>query len=157
VANAAFFIFLRLQRGNLIKGFRGWLGQNSLEELKVMIKQGKYPAVKSDWVAACVEFKDGIESIPFEMFFEFIAEANPELADYINSLGREGGKYLGGLRACFLDLLEHPEKVPMDTPDTEVPTMITVSCDHCNNKWTVKENEVDNVKECPFCHTGAKE
>lgn len=155
MANAAFYIFLRMNRGKLIKGFRDWLGKNSLDELKVMIKKGELPEIQPEWVITASEHKEGIRDVSFKMWFEFIAEANPALADYINSLGYDGGAYIGKLRAHFLDLCDHPEK--MQLMATAGPVVVTLHCDKCDWRWPIAEDRVTTVEKCPHCGARVKD
>ncbi|MDD4967307.1 MAG: hypothetical protein PHD44_10190 [Halothiobacillus sp.] len=155
MSEAFFFMFLRNKRKDFVKGFREWLGQNSLEELKSMIQNGEFPALKEEWVNNCIPYKGGIKAIPFPMFFEFIAEASPELADHINSLGYEGGVYLGELRNYFIECLDHPEnmRVTTGTPAAE-PDAATViaTCDKCGKTVPIKKSDLDQSQVCPFCN-----
>lgn len=150
VANAAFYIMLRMNRGKIIKAFQDYLCQHPLEEMKALIKKGEIPPFKPEWIAGAVEFKDGIKQIKFEKVCEFISEASPELFDYINSLGYEGGMYLAKLWVYFIDLLDHPEKIQMIAQENAVP-MLKLTCDKCRKSWPVPEDQADKVEKCPFC------
>ena len=149
VANAAFYIMLRMNRGKMIKGFRDYLCERPLDEMKEMIKKGEIPPFQADWIATAAEFKDGIKSIKFQMVWEFVAEASPELAEYINSLGHDGGMYLAKMWSTFLDYLDHPEKIPLTAKNTT--SMIKLTCDQCHKSWPVPEDQADKVDKCPFC------
>ncbi|MDD5700631.1 MAG: hypothetical protein PHU23_01160 [Dehalococcoidales bacterium] len=151
MANPMFFIMLRLKRKDFINGFREWLGKNSIKELKGMVLRGEFPALQPDWITNCASYKDGIKDITFEMWFEFIAEANPELADYLNSLGVEGGRYLGKLREYFLDLLEHPEKLSLAAADAPKIATEILTCSICGKSWPATEEESAKTEKCPYC------
>jgi hypothetical protein len=155
MSEAFFFMFLRNKRKDFVNGFREWLGQNSLVELKAMIRNGEFPALKEDWVINCLPYKEGIKRIPFPMFFEFIAEASPELADHINSLGYEGGVYLGKLRNHFIECLEHPESMQAiaraPAADLDAETVIA-TCDKCGKSIPIKKSDLEQNQVCPFCN-----
>lgn len=152
----AFFIFIRMNHGKIVQGFRNWLLQTSMPELKAMIQRGEVPALQPDWILKAAEYKDGIASISPKQWFELIAEASPELATYLNSLGYAGGQYLGKLRAHFLECMEHPESIQITAMPGGV-VMVTVHCDKCDHRWQVPENAAAAVDKCPKCGAGAKD
>jgi hypothetical protein len=157
MGNFAFFMFLRLNRPMLLDGFREWLGAHSMTDLKTMVDSNQVPPFQSDWVYNCIQFKAGIADITMAMWFEFIAEANPELGDYINSKGVDGGRYLAMLRERFLYLLEHPEEAKaVELPAAPADPIVNLHCDKCGKSWPVRKSKVEDVAECPFCHAGAK-
>lgn len=156
MANLAFIMFLRLNRPMLLNGFREWLGKHTMEELKNMVDNNIVPPFQADWVRNCVQFKSGIADITMAMWFEFIYESSPDLGDYINSKGVDGGRYLAMLRQRFLYLLDHPEEAETtELPAQPADPVVNLRCDKCNKSWPVRQSKVSEVKECPFCHAGA--
>jgi hypothetical protein len=156
MGNFAFFWFLRVNRPMLLNGFRSWLEQHTLPELKNMVDNNIVPPFQSDWVHNCVQFKSGISDITMKMWLEFITESSPELGAYITGKGEAGDQYLDILRQRFLYLLDHPDEADEQAaPASSSDPVVSLHCDKCDKSWPVRQNKVSEVIECPFCHARA--
>jgi hypothetical protein len=153
---AAFFFYLRINREKIIEGFRKWVEEYGLENMKATIRKGEFPAVAPDLFAKATDYMEYVDSISVEYLAELIVEAVPEIAEYLISLGPEGGVYLAKLRLHFLELCRHPEEAPVATITPNDSEFNIIYCDKCEKSFPVKKNELDKLSECPFCHAPAK-
>ena len=152
----AFFAYLRINRENIIEGFRKWVEDYGLENMKETIKKGEFPPVAPDLFAQASGYMEYIEDISVDYLAELIAEALPEIAKYLISLGPDGGVYLVKLRMHFLELCRHPEKAPAVAAVSNAMDVVKVTCDKCQKSFPVKKNEVSKLEKCPFCGASAK-
>ncbi len=150
---AAFYFYLRMQRDNIIMGFRKWVEDYGLEQMKETITKGEFPDIAPDLFSQAGEYIEYLETISDEYLVELLSEAAPDILQHIVSMGPSGGVYLIKLRLHFLDLCRHPDKAPVvDTPlpsgDGEV---VMIDCDQCKKKFPLKKADFPKLKSCPLC------
>jgi len=140
----AFEYFLEIWKPKLVEMIRKWLSAYDVEEVRKMVKRGKFPDSAGMNLGTVREYYEYMEKISTERFFEeFFAPARPDLAVAIQELGMLGAQWLVKLRQHLLDEVKAMAVVKED--------IVQATCDSCQKSWPVPRSEFDNIAECPFC------
>jgi len=147
----AFEFFLEVWQPRLVEMLRKWLSPVTIEELRKMVKRGKFPDTTGLNFGAVQEYIEYLEKMSTERLFEeYIAPARPDLSQVIQDMGMPGAQWLVKLRQHLLDQVRGATtSVKQD--------IVQATCDSCHRSWPVPRAEFDSIKECPFCHTRADE
>lgn len=141
----AFEFFLEVWQPRLVEMLRNWLSPVTVEDLKKMVKRGKFPDTRGLRFSAVQPYLEYLEKISTKRLFEdFIAPARPDLAQAVQELGMPGAQWLVKLRQHLLDQVKGATKpVKKD--------LVQATCDNCHKSWPVPRDEFKDIKECPFC------
>jgi hypothetical protein len=140
----AFEFFLEQMHGPMIEALRKYLSPIKTDDIIRMIRNVEFPPMENLDFSALEDNIEHAKKIKLIRFMEFIAEARPDIAQVIQSEGNAGVDYIVKLREHILNQVEHAEFKP------DAGTVLA-TCDECGKSWLVKKEEVDSVKECPFC------
>jgi len=141
----AFEFFLEVWKEKLVEMLVKWLSSVTVEDLKKMVKKGKFPDTAGLNFSGVREYYEYLEKMSTERLFEeYIAPARPDLAQAIQGMGMPGAQWLVKLRQHLLDQVRKVAKpVKQD--------IVQAKCDACGKSWPVPRDEFDKIKSCPFC------
>jgi hypothetical protein len=141
----AFEFFLEVWQPRLVEMLRKWLSPVTIEDLKKMVRRGKFPDTLGLNFNAVQPYLEYLEKISTERLFEeYLAPARPDLAQAVQELGMPGAQWLVKLRQHLLDQVRGATKpVKKD--------LVQATCDNCRKSWPVPRDEFKDIKECPFC------
>lgn len=141
----AFEFFLEVWQPRLVEMLRKWLSPVTVEDLKKMVRRGKFPDTKGLNFGGVQPYLEYLEKMSTERLFEdYIAPARPDLSHAIQEMGMPGAQWLVKLRQHLLDQVRSATKpVKKD--------MVKATCDNCHKSWPVPRDEFKDIKECPFC------
>jgi len=141
----AFEYFLEIWKPRLIEMQRKWLASVTVEDLKKMVKRGKFPDSDGFDFNAVREYYEHLEKISTERLFEeYIAPARPDLAQAIQEMEMPGAQWLVKLRQHLLDQVKGAAKAVKQD-------LVQATCDNCQKSWPVPRSEFDKIDACPFC------
>ena len=146
----AFEFFIETMHDSIIQGLKKYLNTIKAEDIPTMVRDGSFPELAHLDLSALGENVEHIEKISVVRLVEFIAEARPDLATAIMSLGDTGAEYMVKLRRHMLGSLKRTEFKPDEN-------VVLAHCDKCDKKWPVKKDEAESVTKCPFCGAGEDE
>jgi rubrerythrin len=152
----AFELFIEVFYDDIIKGFREFLDSYTKEDIRKMVKNLEFPYIDPQGFEAVRGYEQYLEKISPERLAEAMVRARRDLADVLFEDEEAGGIYILKLREHYLDILKHPEKAhaqQINLPQGPPRKMKLLTCLTCNQSWPVAEEDVPNVKECPFCGT----
>lgn len=147
-------VYLEFYRDEIIAKLRKFLASLSPDDLKQLVPEGQAPPVPAEAVEDLKGYEDYLEKLKPGEVFQWIAEARPDLADVLVSLGDEGAEYVVKLQGFIVDSIRNPEGVPKSKPESP---MVGLHCDSCGADWTLPKNLAEQVKVCPFCKVGLEE
>jgi len=141
----AFEFFLEVWKEKLVEVLRKWLSSVTVEDLKKMVKRGKFPDTAGINFGGVQDYIEYLEKMSTERLFEdYIAPARPDLAQAIQGMGMPGAQWLVKLRQHLLNQVRKVAKpVKQD--------MVSAKCDSCGKSWPVPRDEFDKIESCPFC------
>lgn len=146
----AFEFFLEVWHDRLVEMLRKWLATIAVEDIRRMVRGGKFPDTSDLNLGAADDYLEYLEKISTERLFEeYLAPARPDLAQAIQELGMPGARWLVKLREHLLDQVRHRVPVKQD--------IVQATCDNCGKSWPVPRAEFASITECPFCHHPANE
>ena len=150
----AFEYFLEIWKPRLIEMQRKWLAAVTVEDVKRMVKRGKFPDSAGLNFGAVRDYYEYLEKISTERLFEdYIAPARPDLAQAIQEMGMPGAQWLVKLRDHLMKQAKGPGV--LSTEETQVSPMkediVQALCDVCDKSWPVPRDEFDKIESCPFC------
>ncbi len=167
--NRFFFeFFLEMFHDKLIEQFKIYLADYTPEQFKDMVQQKRYPYFEPAVFRSLHGYETYLEKIKAQRLFEAIDEARPDLSETLWNMGdpklppeqKPGLLWIKGFRKHLMDRVmdggRGPEAVA-DLKEKPRKQMTSAKCENCGKSWPVPVEEFDNITECPFCHTGAKE
>ncbi|MDD5511554.1 MAG: hypothetical protein PHI12_12200 [Dehalococcoidales bacterium] len=162
IKNAAsefgFQMAVEFERPKIVKGFKEWLSNFTLDQFREMIVKNQMPPVTSDMFEKAQPFAKFLSSISVLDLLEFLTEASPDLSQMIQGMGEQGATYLVNMRSYMLECCRHPEKAPAiaDTGQGKGPDIVTVTCDKCGKSFPMTREKAQALEKCPGCGAPAK-
>ena len=141
----AFEFFLEVWKEKLVEVLRKWLSSVTVEDMKKMVKRGKFPDTAGLNFGGVHDYIEYLEKMSTERLFEdYIAPARPDLAQAIQEMGMPGAQWLVKLRQHLLNLVKGATK-PIKKD------VVKATCDACGKSWPVPRAEFKDITKCPFC------
>jgi len=143
----AFEFFLEIWKPRIIETLREWLSGVSVEDLRKVVSEDKFPDTGSLNLSAVTPYAEYLEKISVERVLEdYLAPARPDLVQELQEMGMQGATWLVKFRLHLLEQVKRAgEEVKTD--------LVQATCDACGKSWPVPRAEFDSIEECPFCHT----
>lgn len=153
-----FELALEYSHDKIIAGLREYLSGYTLNQLKQMVKSGRFPVLPPEGFQEANGYAEFLKNISAERLMETLLEASPEAANVIMDMGEEGAVYIVKLRAHLLGLVLYPEKA-MSQQGAVIKSadLVKATCDNCGKSWPVARTEVAKIALCPFCGKGKDE
>ncbi len=147
-----FELALEYAHDDIVKGLTEYLAGYTLEQLKQMVKEGKFPALPVEGFDTASRYAGYLENISAIRLMDTVLEARPDVAEAIVSMGEEGAEYIVKLRTHLLDMVRHPEKaLTQSGPVIKRTDLVKAVCDSCGKSWPVARAEASKITVCPFC------
>lgn len=146
--------YLEFYRGEVIANVKRAVAPFSPDDIREFVAEGKAPPLPPPAIKALSGYEDYLEALKPEELFEWLAEARPDLAETLMSLGDQGAEYIVRLRQFLVDSIRNPEEAPVKQPESQ---MVELTCDACGAKWTLPRNLAEKVRMCPFCGVSREE
>ncbi len=140
---------------DIVNGFRDFLAGYGPGDIPQMVRDGTYPHVEPEALAKVRGLEQFMEKVPLGKVARVIIKARPDIWEAIVAEDTAGSIWFNKLPQHYLNQIRNPvTSLPRESAIAELPKkkMKLLTCDGCEGSWPCPEDEVANVKECPFCH-----
>ena len=166
-----FETYLETHHDFLIAAFKAALGHIRPADVPSYVQGNMALPIPEEAFRQMSGLEDCLERIEPHRIAEWINEARPEIFLALAELGDEGAEYIVRFKQFIIASVkaagkqpeegEKEEATPPDeskeaTPSSqksqvEPPHSFRVNCDECNESWMVTQEELADLKTCPFC------
>ncbi|MCK5235866.1 MAG: hypothetical protein KAR06_02680 [Deltaproteobacteria bacterium] len=174
-------LYIDTYKEELIAKLRMALGYIKPEDVPKFVKGHEALPIPPKLFSALKGYEGYLETVSPERIFNWIAEARPEIGQALLDLGEECVIYIANFKAFIIDSIKAaPDKEAVSTTEEQPPAAdskgqeekpqakeegqpqteerekpqvqkVWVHCTSCDERWEVPQDEVESIKECPFC------
>lgn len=150
-----FFFAIEEFKPKIIQGLKTALKEYTPEKFSKMVDRMEFFDIPLKNMGDLVGWEKQAGWIKVNQLAEIFAAARPDLAEALIKKGPKGGLWLVNQHKHLLETVNNASKIVSHDASQEV--MINIKCESCGQSFPYLKKDIQNLKECPFCHCAANE